>query len=181
MKPLGFGIITLVLSGCMMAMHGGMYDAQQKPIAAKTVEKEFAEKDISLSLYSPPLSAGWESTVTLKASRSSTGKPITGAKAVFLVERMRDVDGQVVSSVEYKAAEISGEGVYQLRYTPAERAIYRITASFRVEEGVETMPLTIALNQEASSMQYYRANRYVTPMVLIGGAMMVAMMLIIAF
>ncbi len=82
-----FGIILLPLSGCMMWRHGMEHDASsQKQRLAKTVVKEFAEKDVSLSLEAPPFSMEEEAILVLRVSRIQIGTPVSGAKVTFVVE-----------------------------------------------------------------------------------------------
>ncbi len=74
-----FGITVLPLGGCMMGMHGMDHEpSRQQP--AKSTEKEFADKDITLTLDVSPFIIGEDATLTLKAEPSSAERPYQGRK-----------------------------------------------------------------------------------------------------
>ncbi len=178
------GILTLPLSGCMMAMHGDHGSSHQMQGQARTVEKEIPEKDARLSLDVPPISAGDESTLILTASRIQDGAPITGAKVSFLVERMQQpgaehAEHHIATGAERDAEEIAGKGVYQLRYRFEEHGLYRITGRVWISgmDGSVT-PMTIAVTQEAGQREGHETGKSTTSMVVIGGIGMAIMMLI---
>ena len=180
-----FGIILLPLSGCMMWMHGMEHDASsQKQQPAKTVVKEFAEKDVSLSLETPPFSMGEEATLVLRVSHIQNGTPISGAKVTFVVE-YREQPGKehaehpVTAAAEREAEENAGKGIYQLRHKIEEHGLYRITARVWIgEKEGAAAPLTITLTQEVGQHEGHGAKKSITPWVVIGGIGMVAMMAI---
>src|SRR3990172_6228157 len=109
-------IAFLPLSGCMMWMHGMEHDASsQKQQPAKTVVKEFAEKDASLSLDVPLLTLRDEATLVLRAGRVQSGAPIPGAKVSFIVEQMEQPGKEhaghhIKAAAEREAEEIAGKG-----------------------------------------------------------------------
>lgn len=180
-----FGITLLPLSGCMMWMHGMEHDASsQKQQPAKTVVKEFAEKDVSLSLEVPPFSMGEEATLVLRVSHIQKGTPISGAKVTFVVEYIEQpgkehAEHPAKAAAERETEEIPGKGIYQLRYKFGERGLYRITGRVWIgEKGMTTEPLTITLTQEVDQHEGHGTKKSITPWVVIGGIGMVAMMAI---
>ncbi len=114
-------ILTLPLSGCMMAMHGMDHgSSHQMQGHARTIEKEIPEKDARLTLDVPSLSAGEEATLVLTASHIQNSAPLTGAMVTFLIERLRQpaaepADYDIMTSDEREAEEIAGKGVYQVQ------------------------------------------------------------------
>ncbi len=179
------GILALALSGCMMAMHGMDHgSSHQMQGHARTIEKEIPEADARLSLDVPLISAGDEATLILTTSRIQDGTPITGAKVVFLVERMQQpgaehAEHHITAGAEREAEEIAGKGVYQLRYTFEEHGLYRITGRVWIDRGdASVTPLTIAVTQEASQREGHESGKSTTSMVVIGGIGMAVMMLI---
>lgn len=179
------GILALPLSGCMMAMHGMDHGpSHQRQGHARTIEKEIPEKDARLTLDVPPISTGDEATLVLSASRIQDGTPITGAKVVFLVERLQEpgtehAEHHVTAGAESQAEEIAGKGKYQLRYRFGEHGLYRITGKVWTDGGdASPTPLVIAVTQEVNQGEGHETGKSTTSIVVIGGIGMAIMMLI---
>ena len=182
------GFFVLLLSGCgyMMAMHGMDHGyVLQKKQPVRTVVKEFAEKDVTLSFDVPPLSIGEEVTIVLRGTRTQSGAPISGAKVSFLIEQIEQAGGEHVehhakTTAEREADKITEKGIYLLKYRFEEHGMYRITARVWIseKEGAE-MPLTIVFTQNVDRHEGHGTGKSVTPWVVIGGIGMAVMMLLI--
>ncbi len=176
------GIYSLLLSGCMMGMHGMDHGpSHQMPGQARTIEKDVPEQDTRLSLDVPPLSAGNEATLVLTAARIQSNAPLTNARVTFTIGRapqagVEPADGHIPEADEREAEEIPRKGVYQLRYKFEEQGLYRITA--RVRTGTAS-PMTITLAQNAGGEVH--AEESMMPWMIIGGIGMAVMMLFMAF
>jgi hypothetical protein len=183
-----YGFFVFFLSGCMMAMHGMDHrPALQKKQPGRTEVKEFAEKGVTLSFDVPPLSMGEEVTLALRVSRTQSGVPISGAKVSFFVEQIKQSGGEHAgydtgTAVERRAEEITGKGVYQLKYRFEEYGRYRITARVWIGEGDGTeQPLTMTFTQDIIRHEDHGAKKSLTRWgSVIGGICMVIMMLAIA-
>lgn len=178
-------IFILPLNGCMMWMHGMERDASsQKQQPAKTVVKEFAEKDVSLSLDVPLLTLRDEAILVLRAGYVQSGAPISGAKVSFIVEQIErpgkeHAGHHIKAAAEREAKEIEGKGVYQLKHKFEEHGLYRITARVWIgEKEGAAAPLTITITQEADRQEGHSGKKSITPWVVIGGIGMAVMMVL---
>jgi hypothetical protein len=179
------GILALPLSGCMMWTHGNDHgSSHQMPERAKTIEKEIPEADARLSLAVPLISAGDEATLILTTSRIQDGTPITGAKVVFLVERMQQpgaehAEHHITAVAEREAEETAGKGVYQSRHRFEGPGLYRITGRVWIgSKEAAAAPLAISITQEVGQREGHETDKSTTSMVVIGGIGMAVMMLI---
>jgi hypothetical protein len=154
------------------------------PERVKTIEKEIPEKDTRLSFDVSTFSTEDEATLVLTASRIGGGMPITGAKAVFFIERMQQpgtkhAEHNISTVVEREAEEIAGKGMYRLRYRFGEHGLYRITGRVWTDgRDASPTPLVIAVTEEVNQREGHEAGKSATSMVMIGGIGMVLMMLI---
>ncbi len=179
------GIFSLPLSGCMMGMRGMDHgSSHQMQGHAKTGEKEITETDARLSLDVPPVSTDKETTLVLTVSRIREGKPITGAKVIFLIERAGEsgdvhAEHNFSPAVERPAEEIAGKGIYQLRYRFEEPGLYRITGEVWIDGlDASASPMTISVAQEAVVDERRNTADTTATMTVIGGIGMAIMMLL---
>jgi hypothetical protein len=177
-----FGIAVLPLSGCMMGMHGMDHEpSHQQP--AKSIVKEFADKDVTLTLDVSPFVIGEDATLALKAYHMRRETPVSGAKVTYRIERIEKYDGEhrenhVSAAEEREADEIAGKGIYQLKYRVHEGGTYKITARLWMEgKGEAAPPLSVSLTQETDrDGNHDEASR--NTWMIIGGIGMVVMMAI---
>ena len=175
---------ALMLNGCMMWMPGMGHDTDMgKQQPAKAVVKEFAEKDVTLSLDVPPLAVGREAALVAKVSRVRREAPIPGAQVTFVIEREAQPGegraGRLFTIVaEREAGEIAGKGAHQLRYTFEEPGLYRITARVWTGEKAQAEPLAISIIQDVHRQEGHKAEGSTTPLVIIGGVVMAVMMVL---
>lgn len=179
------GIIALPLNGCMMGMHGMDHEpSRQHP--AKSIEKEFADKDMTLTLDVSPFVIGEDATLALRVYHMQRGTPVSGAKVTYRIERIEKSGGEHaehhVSATEGREAdEIAGKGVYQLRYRVDEGGIYKITARIWMEGRDEAAaPLSVSLTQETDRHGKHDETTRNTWMIIggIGMAVMTAVMIL---
>lgn len=175
---------ALMLNGCLMWMHGMEHDADMpKQQPAKTAVKEFAEKDVTLSLDVPPLAVGQEAALVAQVSRVQREATIPGAQVTFVIEREAQPGegraGRLFTIIaEREAGEIAEKGAHQLRYTFEEPGLYRITARVWTGEKARAEPLAISIIQDAQRQEGHKAEGSTTPLVIIGGVVMAVMMIL---
>ena len=172
-----FGITVLPLGGCMMGMHGMDHEpSRERP--AKSTEKEFADKDITLTLDVSSFVIGEDATLALNAYHIQRGTPVSGAKVTYRIERIEKSGGEHRAIEEREADEITGKGVYQSRYRVHEGGTYKITARLWIEGSAEASPpLSVSLTQETAHHGNHDETTRNTWMI-IGGVGMAAMMAI---
>jgi len=172
-----FGI-TALLNGCMMWMPGMEHDTDmRKQQPAKTVVKEFAEKDVTLNLDVPPLAVGQGAALVAKVSRVQREAPILGAQVTFVIEREAEPHHFTIVA-EREADEVAGKGEYRVRYTFEEPGLYRITARVWTGEKAQAEPLAISITQDVHRQGGHKAEGSTTPLVIIGGVVMAVMMVL---
>jgi hypothetical protein len=176
-----FGIAVLPLNGCMMAMHGMDHEpSHQQP--AKSIVKEFADKDLTFTLDVSPFVTGEDATFVLKAYHTQRETPLSGAKVTYRIERIEKPGNEhpeqhIGAAEEREADEIAGKGIYQLRYRVDEGGFYNISARLWMEGRDDAAPLSVSLTQETGLHGNHDEKRSDTWMI-IGGIGMVAMMAI---
>jgi hypothetical protein len=173
-----FGLI-LPLGGCMMGMHG-MDHGPAHQRYAKSIEKEFTARDVTLTLDVPPLVIGESATLVLRAYHIQRGTPVSGAKVTYRIEKSggEHPENHVSATQEREADEIAGKGLYQLRYRVDEGGLYKITARLWMEGKDEAAPpLSVSMTQETDRHGNHDETTRNTWMI-IGGIGMAAMMAI---
>jgi len=176
-----FGIAVLPLNGCMMWMHGMDHEpSHQQP--AKSIVKEFADKDLIFTLEVSPFVIGEDATFVLRAYHMQSETPLSGAKVTYRIERIEKsgnehAEQHIGAAEEREADEIAGKGVYQLRYRVDDGGLYKITARLWMEGGDEATPLSLSLTQETGLHGNHDQKTSDTWMI-IGGIGMVVMMAI---
>ena len=173
------GIMVLPLNGCMMWMHGMDHEEPSLARHGKSAVKEFSERDITVTLEVTPFVIGEDSAFTLAARQIQQGKPLSGAKVIYRIERTESSGDHtgVSESEEREADEIGQKGLYHLRYRVREPGIYKITALLSMEGMTEAPPLSVSLTRETGPLEDHdRVSR--NTWMIIGGVGMAAMMAI---
>ena len=176
-----FGITVLPLHGCMMGMHGMDHEpSHQQP--AKSIVKEFADKDVTLTLEVSPFVIGEDATFVLQAYHTQRETPLSGAKVTYRIVRVEKPgkerpEQHIGAAEEREADEIAEKGVYRLRYRVDEGGLYKITARLWMEGRDDAAPLSVSLTQETGLHGNHDEKTGDTWMI-IGGIGMVLMMAI---
>lgn len=180
------GTSILSLSGCMaMGMHGmhGMHGmehgaAHQEQHASKAVVEVAHLGDVTLSLEVPPLSAGIESTLSVKVSHTTSGEPISGAKVTVAISQAMPPAGHHPATLfEGRAEEGTARGVYSVKHAFAEQGPHDIVARVWVNGGDESgAPVTVAATQEVYQHTDSNGRMDAMPMGVLYGAGMALLM-----
>ena len=174
------GTSILSLSGCMaMGMHGMEHgSAHQEQHAGKSVFEEARLGDLTLSLEVPPLSAGIESTLSVKVSRISNGEPVSGAKVTVAISQFTPPAGHHSTTLfEGRAEEGTTRGIYSVKHAFAEQGSHDIVARVWVNGGDATVaPVTVAATQEVSQHTDSKGRMDAMPMGVLYGAGMALLM-----
>jgi hypothetical protein len=172
-----FGISALLSVGCMMPIHKMFMShntADQKHLI-----KEFLNNEVSITLDIPPLVQGKESMLIVKAVHVQDGTPIEGATVLFAIQSASQVAGDPVvysihPSSEFQAEEITGTGIYQLRYTFESQGTYEIAGKIWLDKtDLTAPPLTVVTTQGTIHHEGAKKSFVLT---ILGGIGMVAMM-----
>ena len=180
-----FGIAVLPLSGCMMGMMHGMDHEPSHQQPAKSTVKEFADKDVTLTLEVSPFVVGEDATFILKAYPMHRETPLSGAKVTYRIERIEKSvnerpEQHIGAAEEREANEIAEKGVYQLRYRVDEGGLYKITARLLMAGRDDAAPLSVSLTQETGHHGNHDEKTGDTWMIIggIGMALMMAIMML---
>lgn len=172
------GISVWSLSGCMaMGMcemqHGSSHQAQH---AGETVLAEVRRGEVIVALEVPPLSAGIESTLSVKVSRADHGEPVSGAKVTVAISQLTSPSADPAghhppTPLERRAEEGGEKGVYSVQYAFAAHGLHEIVARVWVEGGDESAaPVTVAATREVHRQQGAKGRMDLVPMGVLYGA-----------
>ncbi|MBS4027370.1 MAG: hypothetical protein KGZ58_01935 [Ignavibacteriales bacterium] len=174
-------LLSTFSSGCMMFMHGGMmgdsHDSQsQNKHDMKPTVKEVTVGDYRIVAEFPHLMQHEETNFTLKIF-SSKDSLWTNAKVRIQVanENKEKLVDEILSSSEKQ--------MYDYQFIPHEKG--KFTISFVVEqldESLLKMPITLSETLETMEMgeshQNHSSGFELTPTMVVGGVVMLAMMVV---
>jgi len=183
-------VISLpLLNGCMMmGMSGGMmrgdhshqtHDAE----ASERIVKEMIVDDYHLIAEFPPLLQGRESILSLHIHSSDSSHSIPAAAKIIISreEAQEGIENILMQEVLAK----SEEGMYTYAFTPRETGSHRLTFLLeRLGDSPSKEPLILSTKQVVKAMSEgdmdmkNQGGFSVTPLLIVGGAVMVAMMLL---
>jgi hypothetical protein len=163
---------SALLNGCVMAKrgmskHGNDRGANAHGRSFAKVVKEFVDEDLALSLEVPPLSAGQEATLRVRAYRVVDAAPISGASVTFEIKR-EEQNLEAETTPERTAAMVAegtaeevaaNKGEYSLRFIFEGPGSYQITARVRTADKNATESQSVSLRQVVSE-QENRPHKY---------------------
>ena len=176
---------AIATSGCMMmGMGGGMMgsDAQQQGEEKERIIKEMMFGDYRIVAEFPPLRVDEESILLLHI-HSRNDSLSTAAAVRVIVSLGEQKDGAEHVLLE-EVGTPRGHGEYEYFFTPHEEGYYRL--SFLVEQLDDSPlrePLILSATQEVKTMENSMGNMEqktspISPLLIVGGAAMVAMMIV---
>ncbi len=161
----------LLLSGCMLGMHGLGHDGTMAPRGeARAVVNTVETERLRVTLELPPMTTGTESRLTVRVAHAQTGAPVARAEVDL---QIRPPDGTVT---EHRAAENASTGVYVLQHRFGAAGEYEFRV--RVQAGPEIDPATVTATQSVADAPAGGMDRGALAAVAVGVGM-VAMMLIL--
>lgn len=176
------GAALLVLNGCMMWMHGDMSGEHggHRAEAGTALIKEVAQDGVKMTAEIPPLWIGREAALIVKVEDLPSGRLLSGAEVDVTVQP-KDHAG-MLKSVQGSAREGAEKGVYVFRQTFVESGWYEIIFTMKNTPGPGGAPMSLIVRKEVlqapDSDMTGHGGRQSTAMYIIGGAAMVAMMLV---
>jgi len=180
----------MALNGCMMmGMSGGMMGGDGSQRAHDTEESERIVKELIFGDYRliaefPPLRQGQESLLSLHIHSSDSSRAIT-AFARMIISREKMQEGIENILIIQEMLTPFEAGIYAYSFTPRETGQLHLT--FLVERlGDSTLnkPLMFTATQEVKAMTESEMDNNkqggfsLTPLLIAGGVVMVAMMLL---
>jgi hypothetical protein len=169
---------AVTLNGCMMMAIGGMsHDSHSDRGMHQPQSVEAQNNDLKVALSVPTLTMGEESEIVVKVY-DLHGMVLSGAKVTLQFDTDRkmknDHDHGSSGGEERTVVETSEKGTYSLKYRFADHGSMRIIARISYPENSD--PLVLAMTSEVMHMSDSHGGRSLTPMIIIGAAMMAAMM-----
>lgn len=169
---------ALTLNGCMMMAMGSMsHDLHSDHGKQQSRTVETQNNDFKAVLTVPELKMGKESEIVVNVY-DSHGMAISGAKITLqfgAVQDMKDHQNHSSSGVdELVVAETLKKGTYSLKRRFDDHGEIRITAKIAYPENSD--PLLMSTTSEVAHKAESHGGRSMTPMIIIGAAMMVGMM-----
>lgn len=198
---------SILFSSCMhLGMMGGGTGHQST--GESVLEKEVTVGDIRATAIFPSLSMGEEALFTLKLSDTKTGQPISGARVSFQAEYMHKTEEHQMSGhqqmhntadstttrrteqghdviLDEEVNESASPGTYSAQFTPSESGKHQVMFHIRsvVERKLEREIVVEAARMVAEEMSGHDGGMHgmsgATPYVIIGAALMGAMMIVI--
>lgn len=180
--------LGIVLSGCMMmGMHGGMMGHSESHAAERPGEalvKEVIVNGVSVSAEFPPARVGSVVRYVVKIVDARSGEPIQNAKVHATIERARQENATTdhTSHVPHTSADSESftfnqrtDGSYSWNYEFKTPGVYDIR--FEVYDlGEEQSPVVLSARREVQASHKEHGGIEATPVILIGAAVMGAMM-----
>lgn len=173
---------SMALSGCMMM---GGHDSHQAQDAEESerIVKEVILGDYRIVAEFPPLLEGQESLLLLHVHSSDSSRSIA-AIARIIISR-EEVQEGVENILIQEVLTPSEDGMYAYSFTPGEAGPFHLT--FLVEQLGDLplkKPLILSATQEVRAMSENEMDKSdhgsfsMTPLFIVGGAVMAAMMLL---
>jgi hypothetical protein len=207
MKTFILILSSVLLSSCMhLGMLGTGGDHQSS--AESVLEKEVTVGEIRATAVFPPLSMGEEARFTLRLADTKTGRPISGARVSFHAEylhkneehqmprhqQMHDTHDSTTArrtpqehdiNLDVELNESASAGRYSAQFTPSQAGVHRMMFHVRSvgERKLETEIVVEAARTVPAKMSGHGGGMHgmgsATPYVVIGAALMGAMMIVI--
>ncbi len=207
MKHVILILSSVLFSSCMhLGMMGA--GAGHQSSAQSVLEKEVTVGDIRAIAIFPPLSLGKEALFTLKLVDTRTGQPISRAQVSFHAEylhksekhqmtghqQMQNMADSITArrtleehdiSLDAEVSENASPGTYLARFTSSQSGVHRVMFHIRSvgERKLEAEIVVEAARTVAEEMSGHDGGMHgmtgATPYVIIGAALMGAMMIVI--
>jgi hypothetical protein len=165
----------LMINGCMMmGMEGMSHGSHSDHGMQQSRSVEAQNSDVKADLTVPTLMMGKESEIVVKVY-DRHGMAVSGAKITlqFEVDHEMKNDGSS-GGEEVTAVEMTKRGTYSLKHRFEDHGTIRITARISYPENSD--PLVLALTSEVTHMKESHGGHSMTPMIILGVAVMAVMM-----
>ncbi|MBL7960607.1 hypothetical protein JNL27_10255 [bacterium] len=169
---------SLMINGCMMMGMGDMsHSSHSNQGAEQSRSVEAQNNAVKAVLTVPTLAMGKESEIVVNVY-DRHGMDISGAKITLQFDadkNMKEHQNHGSSGEEESiVTETSKKGMYSLKHRFEDHGSIRIMVKISYPENSD--PLVLAMTSEVMHMQESHGGRSMTPMIIIGIAVMAAMM-----